>query len=319
MKTYLLLICSCLILSQSNAQNFAPIGAKWHYSIGGLDFYGVKCAVLTVKEDTLINNITASVIEVKLIDNPGIEKVISHEYIARQNDSVMYYNPNYNQFFLLYNFSARAGDTIHVHKNLSKVTPAFLVPRFAKDSIIFSYRVISTDSVIINGTWKKKQTIASLSNSYYTMTTYGTDSFNVVIDGFYSFTYLFGRAALITMETPGNMLRCYNDSTLSFKYAKWEKDCDYVNPNSGISQATITQSIQVFPNPVNQTLNIKQESEKYKQIAIYNISGQLMLKQNLNTLETILNVDVNTLTPGIYYCELQTVNSGLVRSKFIKQ
>ncbi len=312
-KLFLLIIFSLLMLAQSQAQNFAPVGAKWHYSIGNLDFNGVKCAVLTVKEDTLINNITASVIEVKLIDNPGIEKVISHEYIARQNDSVMYYNPNYNKFFLLYNFSAKAGDTVDVHKELSRVTPGFLVPKLANDSITFSYRILSTDSVMINGTWKKKQTIFGVNDSYYSMETYKTDSFRVIIDGLYSFTYLFGRAALITMETTECMLRCYNDSTYNFKYAKWNKPCDYANSYTGLSEKNIYNQLAVYPNPITNEMHITiGNHDKPITFTMYNSVGQIV--KTFSGGSGIYSVD--ELPTGVYFLKFAT--STLTQHKMIR-
>lgn len=316
MKHALIIALLMLLKLQSQAQTFAPIGAKWHYSIGNIDFSGEKCAVLTVQKDTLINNINASVIEVKLIDKPGVERIVSHEYVSRQNDSVMYYNPYDNQFHLLYNFSAKAGDTIHVHKNLARVTPGFLVPKLANDSIRFSYRIFSTDSVMINGVWKKKQTVAGVNNSHYTMDTYGTDSFMVVIDGLYSFSYLFGRASFITMETSACMLRCYNDSSFNYKYAKWKKECDYANSyNIGITENSILNQIAFYPNPVKvkETLTISAGKIKPTSCRIINNLGETVLHSDVQDN----CITINNLPSGIYSLLLISNNEVVGRSKLV--
>lgn len=316
MKHAFVIALLMLVKLQSQAQNFAPIGAKWHYSIGNIDFNGVKCAVLTVQKDTLINNTNASVIEVKLIDKPGVERIISYEYLAKQNDSVMYYNPYDNQFHLLYNFSAKAGDTIHVHKNLARVTPGFLVPKLANDSIRFSYRIFSTDSVMINGVWKKKQMVAGVNNSHYTMDTYGTDSFMVIIDGLYSFSYLFGRALFITMETSACMLRCYNDSSFDYKYAKWEKDCDFANSYSiGIAKNDIRSQLTLYPNPIqtNGTLTISQSKYKSVSCKLINSLGETVLYSDVQDNR----ITINNLPSGIYSLLLISNNEVVGRSKLV--
>lgn len=316
MKHALIIALLMLLKLQSQAQIFAPIGAKWHYSIGNIDFSGEKCAVLTVQKDTLINNINASVIEVKLIDKPGVERIVSHEYVSRQNDSVMYYNPYDNQFHLLYNFSAKAGDTIHVHENLTRVTPGFLVHKLANDSIIFSYRILSTDSVMINGALKKRQIVANVPNSYYSFETFKTDSFRVIIDGIYSFTYLFGRAALMTMETPASMLRCYNDSTYNFKLAKWEKDCDYANSyNIGITENSILNQIAFYPNPVKvkETLTISAGKIKPTSCRIINNLGETVLHSDVQDN----CITINNLPSGIYSLLLISNNEIMGKSKLV--
>jgi hypothetical protein len=315
MKQFLFTALLMLVILQSQAQNFAPVGAKWHYSIGNIDFNGVKCAVLTVQKDTLIHGITTSVIEVKLIDNPGVEKIISYEYLAKQNDSVMYYNPYDNRFHILYNFSAKAGDTIHVHKNLSKVTPGFLVPKFADDSIIFSYRILSTDSVMINESWRKRQIITNVPNSYYSMETFKTDSFRVIIDGLYSFTYLFGRAALMTMETHESMLRCYNDSTYNFKYAKWEKDCDFAQSNTGIAENDIRNQLTLYPNPIqtNGTLTISQSKYKSVSCKLINSLGETVLFSDVQDNR----ININNLPSGIYSLLLISNNEVIGRNRLV--
>lgn len=310
-----MIICCWLMLTKSQAQNFAPIGAKWHYSIGNIDFNGVKCAVLTVQGDTLIYDITASVIEVKLVDNPGVDKIVSYEYLTKQNDSLMYYNPYDKKFHLLYNFSAKAGDTIHVHKNLSRVTPGFLVPKLANDSITFSYRILSTDSVMINGNWKKRQTISDVMDSYYSMETYKTDSFRVIIDGLYSFTYLFGRAALITMETTECMLRCYNDSTYNFKYAKWDKPCDYANSYTGLSEKNIYNQIAVYPNPIQKGKTVTLSNNKHKNISCQIISN---MGETINFFEIKDNkFKIENVPSGIYYLVFYSNNTIIEKTKLL--
>ncbi len=71
--------------------------------------------------------------------------------------------------------------------------------------------------------------------------------------------------------------------------------------------------IWFFPNPVQDQLNIKTETEAW--ISIYNLSGQLMLKKRIDGNGIITTSDLNK---GLYTIELKD-STQVKRSQFIKQ
>ena len=79
----------------------------------------------------------------------------------------------------------------------------------------------------------------------------------------------------------------------------------------GIQQSK-TFVMVLYPNPTSDVLNI-QSQEKISGAEIYDISGKLILKSNVQDKK----INVNTLQKGTYLIKLYT-EKGIVNSKFIK-
>lgn len=72
-------------------------------------------------------------------------------------------------------------------------------------------------------------------------------------------------------------------------------------------------SIKIYPNPLNNILNIDSSNIELKKISIYNTVGQL-IKNNFGYENTI---DVSNLKPGTYFIKIET-SEGKQTQKFIK-
>ena len=72
------------------------------------------------------------------------------------------------------------------------------------------------------------------------------------------------------------------------------------------------EKIKIFPNPVNNTLNIN--SQLFSDISIFNTLGQSISNFTVNNNR----IDVSFLNPGIYLIEFKTETSCKIL-KFIKQ
>lgn len=81
-------------------------------------------------------------------------------------------------------------------------------------------------------------------------------------------------------------------------------------------------SVQLFPNPVNDVLNIRYSGEKLNQLQleIADVSGRIVSKQNLNRVEPgdQISVNVAMLRKGIYLCKLISEERVINVSKFTK-
>ncbi len=85
------------------------------------------------------------------------------------------------------------------------------------------------------------------------------------------------------------------------------------NSTLGIDAISLnTNSVKLYPNPVNDRLFIK-STEQIKSISIYNIKGQL-IKQ---TIETTNGIDVSVLPSGLYMIQIKTSNN-TINQKFLK-
>ena len=84
---------------------------------------------------------------------------------------------------------------------------------------------------------------------------------------------------------------------------------------SGIENATRSNSIQIYPTQVQNSLNIQSESPVRK-INIYSMTGQKQLEANN---PGIASVDISSLSNGIYIVEIFADNGTTFKGKIIKR
>jgi len=70
--------------------------------------------------------------------------------------------------------------------------------------------------------------------------------------------------------------------------------------------------VSIYPNPVENTLNIDAEKE-ISQVTILSVSGQNIMVSNQNT------IDISALSSGIYFLKIEFANSQVVFDKFLKK
>jgi PKD repeat protein len=87
---------------------------------------------------------------------------------------------------------------------------------------------------------------------------------------------------------------------------------------ASIQPAHDLQSLSVFPDPVNNRLDVYGLNHDSGTILIYNATGELVRKsENKKTDEQVIHIDIHTLPAGIYF--LQTDYGGKIfRVKFVK-
>lgn len=109
---------------------------------------------------------------------------------------------------------------------------------------------------------------------------------------------------------------CYSDiNTYYINSPNGMDSCHYSKP-LGVSDNEAT-SIKVYPNPVNDILNIVTPFDDTKINAnIYNIQGQLLLEKTILTKQTEL--DISNLNSGIYFLQIKAGNEKIM-TRFIKK
>ncbi|MFD1552062.1 hypothetical protein DNU06_00820 [Putridiphycobacter roseus] len=84
--------------------------------------------------------------------------------------------------------------------------------------------------------------------------------------------------------------------------------------NAGIKDLGENSAIKLYPNPVQNLLNIELPEEKIKQVAVYSISGQLVKPIFINNN----TIDVSALKAGIYILTIKT-ETAVYTNRFVKQ
>jgi hypothetical protein len=73
---------------------------------------------------------------------------------------------------------------------------------------------------------------------------------------------------------------------------------------------------KVYPNPVNQILQIENSESKATKFVIYNALGEMVSKGNLNLGKNEISTD--QLIQGVYHIEFYDLDASLGRTKFVK-
>lgn len=298
---FIMVFASCL--TGFAQMEFAPIGAEWYYNQPSST--NSNYIYLESVKDTVVHDKSCRIIEVWL---NGL-KLISREYLRQTNDSVLYFNTNSDSFHLLYNFGAKVGDTITVHKGKFKPTKAFFSDN---DSIpSFRYKIVSTDSIQVSGIWVKRQKVVSFKDDLWGVTKPdGNDYY--VLDKIGSLAYFFGVQAGITPEDNLSICRCYSDSHLAFRSPLWDYDCDI---STGI-QPNIKAEDKVFVlNPVHDQISLKM-SEPIEWVQIYDINGMCLIAKDMKN--NSFSIDVSPLSQGIYFLRIKTKQKTYSK-KLVKQ
>jgi hypothetical protein len=81
------------------------------------------------------------------------------------------------------------------------------------------------------------------------------------------------------------------------------------------SESFEANKFSIFPNPVNNNLNIQSENRDIQIIEIYNLNGKLVLQHKYNLNEAI---DVSSLAKGLYLLKVQT-EAGSITKKLVKK
>ena len=278
------------VLPETNDNNpeFAPIGAKWYFNYPNST--SNDYVVYESKKDSTIQGKVSRAIDVWLNNS----KLVSREYIHQNGDSIFYYNENYNSFFLLYDFSAKAGDTITVHPAKFKPTKAF----FSYDDSItdFKYKILLVDSVQLSGQWIKRQKVTLLQDGLWGFSKPdGKDYY--IINKIGSLAYFFGFQSGITPEDKLSICRCYSDSVFEFKNPLWASECDLV---SAIIDSKSSDDLQFFPNPAESYVTISNPFNiQIKRIELTDFSGRVIqVWKTPELVESTLNIQ--HIPPGIY-------------------
>lgn len=84
-------------------------------------------------------------------------------------------------------------------------------------------------------------------------------------------------------------------------------------PENQISQ------LQLFPNPTENTINLKLLNQKIEEIVIYDLQGRVIFQENKSGTSNNSQIDVSAFSNGVYIVQVMSTNGNVSSSKFIKK
>ncbi len=237
------------------AQDFAPVGAKWYYT-GTAGYCPRNCEYLLMEsvKDTIFQGKNVRKLTRTTIKYTGDTIPETPLYLFSRSDSVFLWSTSRSRFILLYVFNKNVGDTITLD-----------VPDESFPSPQNTYRLVIDSIALLNvqGATLKKYFVTPL-DSY---TFFGE---GVYIDRIGGGDWFFPRAVIIP-EGPGG-LRCYQDSQIFLKLQNISCDSLYVDATSFKEKPS--PRIIAYPNPTKNLLFLAPTSA-VKTIYLYDLSGKL--------------------------------------------
>jgi len=286
---------------QINAQYFAPIGAKWTYTITYGEYSAPPCPCyvkplsIKITKDTIINSLTCRIAEIAISDTVQAKK-----YIRSINDSVLVYSPINNQFNLLYSFNVNIGDTLKIFAE-APWSGGFLDSSYVEiDSV--GFKNING----INFRAYHQRCLSSIGDCLEGGANgWVIDSLGI-IEPYYNWpfidriSYLF--LAPITGGPPNIYpLRCYTDSNTYYNYDNTNCDTTYII--TGI-EGVNTSNFKIYPTLLsnnNRKIIIETISSSLpKQITLVSLTGveiPITISRYKTKTELLLN---NKIPSGIY-------------------
>lgn len=289
-KTIFLMILFTITL-QLHAQEFAPVGAVWHYTQGTLNPEVTTFKTFESISDTMINGVECKkIIEVeRYLDTINV----FYHYMYSENDSVFFYAAD--DFQLLYDFGANSGDTV--------VLDYFIT----YDDNSLKMIIDSTGTIIVDDQERKIQYITCgdgmlIEFGHHVIKGIGNTSFMFpTLDG--------------SLDGP---LRCYQDNFTGLFLNPFHpdngwnhQDCEEIITE--IAETESKENISIFPNPTKNSISI-QNIDRQTAYKIFDINGKILMR---GIIFESSKINITELSKGIYFIEFGNDKMQTVR-KLIK-
>lgn len=291
MKTLLLFL---LFSTQTFAQTWAPIGAKWTYTQSTINPNYTTFKTFESISDTSINGQSCKILTV--IENIGPGFSITYQEFTYSDSNKVYFYKN-NDWCLLYDFNAKQNDSFVLNCTFGAVNHPVVV------------NVLAVDTITINGKQLKR---------------FNYSVFDLII-GFSGFV-IEGIGNIYEMfptvhHTYGGPLRCYEDTILGHyknQYynwnTAWQQDCDLII--TSVDKPNVAENSKVFPNPFYDHLTFQFFNNLQTRVTLYDLMGKCVLDQIFTNYATI---NTEHLPRSIYYYKVRSNNGTRKTGMLIKE
>lgn len=261
-----------------SAQEWAPVGAQWHYSIPGFIFASYE--TITSVKDTLILERNCRKLQIRS-GMPEYEAVYS-KYMYQENDQVYRYYPDENRFGLIYDFSKEAGNSWMLDLG----------------SYLVTVNVDSTSWIQINDSIRKVQYVNDGGFAHF---------WGPIIEGIGHMQYLFPINGLAGPAY--GPFRCYQDSTVGlFKFSWLDQGllpCDTtwnLSMNTHVSQNDLSFAPKISPNPAHDHLFISLDvgTQPFEALSLLDLQGRPVRQEAYAAPTYEGELSLHGIPPGLY-------------------
>ncbi|MGQ0827863.1 MAG: T9SS type A sorting domain-containing protein [Bacteroidota bacterium] len=304
----LLLVFTPLLKVKAQITPWISQGATWHYTWWDPSMVGND--KIEYIHDTLLFGKTCEILKTTRYFygrlGPGSPLTLlytqtNNNYTYSNGDTVFYLNNN--KFDILYNFGASLNNNwdLGVDTNYA----------YCSKSIV---RVDSTSTQTINSNVHRVLYTSDSANSSMGIT-------GKIIEHIGSMEYLFPTGRNCDSQTVVDFFdfsfSCFQDSTTTYLVVP-QAECE--NPyHVGISELTnFSNTIQFFPNPIEDNLNIIFFNETQYLISIFNLLGEKVFEtKNQNNQSVVVNF--SSLNPGMYIATFENSSEKKINKRIIKK
>lgn len=271
---FLFILCGMAFTFQNvNAQDWAPVGAKWYFTKYFSDQSGVSYSVVESLKDTTVLGINCRKVQGNTSDCTW-----HTTYTYKSNDSVYFYHPDLNKFCFLYDFGASPGDTWEI-LNITGSTPDTII------LLVDSISQIQVSGQDLKVLYTKMINYTASSQSYF-----GGKIIENIGGTHFSPSYGY-------CSPPGGELRCYIDNSISYHTGIYSCTEETVN-----TQEEFLNKISVYPNPFSDYITIYVDQGKLDQlkIEIVDLKGQVVHQEIFSKKTKSIKINLNSLERGFY-------------------
>lgn len=220
-------------------------------------------------------------------------------YVIRQIKDKVYFNDE-----LKYDFGLNVGDTIMIPVRRKEELIPFILDSSATEFILGKNRkAMYIRGIISDSIFFYYKLISGVGGASYIKFT-KPDLNRFTFDYYQNYNFIFDILQETSYIKIDNQLNRLSDCST----------CDQLVPTKEESLA----EINIQPNPVTDYLHVN-TSSPIKRYEVYNLSGQILLTDAINTSDTQYTVDVSTLAKGLYFAKINFSGGGNKVFKFLKK
>ncbi len=310
MKKLLLLTLMLILANAAASQEFAPLGAKWHFSncyymIGEPLTY----SVIEVVADTIIDEKYSTVIH--LYKDNGVEFVT--DLIVHEDQGRIYFY-EFGEFKLFFDYNIKVGDTLAFQVPVN--APAFQSNCGSEGveyervyyALVDSIAILEADGVELSEFHTSKIIPEDYDGSYHFWL------LEVFRQRIGSPTGLFGQSAVEDLGGFPGFYRCYEDDEISINFSA-TLPCDYTTVN--VFEPEEKLAISVYPNPVKDFIRIELKGDHCSWIEIMDLNGKTIKTKSIKGFYEV-ELDISGIPSGTYILKTRCEGNRKHHSKFIK-
>lgn len=298
--TILIVVMSIITIK---GQDFAPIGAEWHYEelfrfSGATDY--IKIAS---EKDTVILGETCRKITKrhKLFcnDRPDVE------YLFTRNDTVFFLDTTFNKFQILYDFNAGQNSSWIIETRDESMDI---------DTLTITVDSISTTQ--INGQSLKIMHVTYVKDDENQPRTYNSTITEKLGDIEYMFNW--DHFSFTTCDgNYSNGIRCYQDGSFGLYSSGLADSCNHASSGIGIEDLNAANLTELFPNPAQDFLDVRFKNQSNYVIELFDLNGQIV--KSYKDYGSNFKLDLTEVKRGLYLLRVLKENRLVSIKKLIKE